>query len=164
MGKNRGFKPQGLQLNPIKRVASGGPSLAEKLGRNSRPTWDQLHKMLKKKEASNSEFLEKYENECFSRELQNFRNSKIEEQERQHLEAIKKEARKRQRRGSSSSSESSSSDDKSRKKKRKREKDKKRKQKKQKRDKSADDTERKSSKSVTNNPFRLSTFFEMEKE
>lgn len=46
------------------------PSLAEKLGRNSRPTWDQLHKMLKKKEASNSEFLEKYENECFSRELQ----------------------------------------------------------------------------------------------
>ncbi|KAL8438574.1 hypothetical protein ACSSS7_000108 [Eimeria intestinalis] len=70
MGKNRGFKPKGLQLNPIKRVASGGPSLAEKLGRDSRPTWDQLHKMLKKKEASNSEFLEKYENECFSRELQ----------------------------------------------------------------------------------------------
>ncbi|KAL8425662.1 hypothetical protein Efla_003982 [Eimeria flavescens] len=128
MGKNRGFKPKGLQLNPIKRVSSGGPSLAEKLGRDSRPTWDQLHKMLKKKEASNSEFLEKYENECFSRELQNFRNSKIEEQERQHLEAIKKEARKRQRRDSTSSS----SDD-EKKKKRKKEKEKKRKQKKQKR-------------------------------
>ncbi|CDJ60598.1 hypothetical protein, conserved [Eimeria maxima] len=164
MVKCRGFKPQGLQLNPIKRVASGGPSLAEKLGRNSRPTWDQLHKMLKKKEASNSEFLEKYENECFSRELQNFRNSRIEEQERQHLEAVKKEAKKRQRRDSSSSDSSSSGDEKSRKKKRKREKDKKRKQKKQKKAKTSGNTDEKATESVTHNPFRLSTFFEMEKE
>ncbi|CDJ35684.1 uncharacterized protein EMH_0099760 [Eimeria mitis] len=119
--------------------------------------------MLKKKEASNSEFLEKYENECFSRELQNFRNSKIEEQERQHLEAIKKEARKRQRRDSSSSDSSSTGDEKSRKKKRKKEKDKKRKQKKQKKAKTSDHDE-KASDSVTHNPFRLSTFFEMEKE
>ncbi|KAL8271689.1 hypothetical protein Esti_004402 [Eimeria stiedai] len=158
MGKNRGFKPKGLQLNPIKRVASGGPSLAEKLGRDSRPTWDQLHKMLKKKEASNSEFLEKYENECFSRELQNFRNSKIEEQERQHLEAIKKEARKR-RRGDSSSSSSSSEDEK----RKKRKKEKKRKQKKRKRAKSPEDANAAPA-SVTHNPFRLSTFFGMEKD
>lgn len=164
MGKNRGFKPQGLQLNPIKRVSSGGPSLAEKLGRDSRPTWDQLHKMLKKKEASNSEFLEKYENECFSRELQNFRNAKIEAQERQHLEAIKKEARKRQRRDSTSSSSSSSGNEKSRKKKRRKEKAKKRKQKKQKRAKSPESAEEKASESVTHNPFRLSTFFGMDKE
>lgn len=163
MGKNRGFKPQGLQLNPIKRIASGGPSLAEKLGRESRPTWDQLHKMLKKKEASNSEFLEKYENECFSRELQSFRNAKIEEQERQHLEAIKKEAKKRRRRDSASSSSSSESDEKARKKKRKRE-DKKRKQKKQKRAKSMENQEPKDTESVTHNPFRLSTFFGMDKE
>lgn len=161
MGKNRGFKPQGLQLNPIKRVSSGGPSLAEKLGRDSRPTWDQLHKMLKKKEASNSEFLEKYENECFSKELQDFRNAKIEQQERQHLEAIKKEAKKRQRRDSTSSS---SSDEKSSRKKRKKEKEKKRKQKKQKRIKTPENPEEKASGSVTHNPFRLSTFFGMEKE
>lgn len=63
---------------------------------------------------------------------QSFRNAKIEEQERQHLEAIKKEAKKRRRRDSTSGSSSSESDEKARKKKRKRE-DKKRKQKKQKR-------------------------------
>ncbi|KAL8453832.1 hypothetical protein Emag_001640 [Eimeria magna] len=90
----------------------------------------------------------------------NFRNSKIEEQERQHLEAIKKEARKRQRRDSSSSS-SSSEDEK--KKKRKKEKEKKRKQKKQKRAKSPEDANAAPA-SVTHNPFRLSTFFGMEKD
>lgn len=70
---------------------------------------------------------------CAMLTVQNFRNAKIEEQERQHLEAIKKEARKRQRRDSTSSSSSSSGVEKSRKKKRKKEKEKKQKKKKQKR-------------------------------
>ncbi|PHJ15035.1 hypothetical protein CSUI_011156, partial [Cystoisospora suis] len=70
MVKCRGFKPQGMVLNPIRRVVSTGPSIMEKLQRDSRPTWEELRRLLKKKEESGNEFLQKYENEKFSDQLE----------------------------------------------------------------------------------------------
>ncbi|KEP64859.1 UNVERIFIED_CONTAM: hypothetical protein HHA_203280 [Hammondia hammondi] len=182
MVKCRGFKPQGMVLNPIRRVVSSGPSLMEKLQRDSRPTWEELRKMLKKKEESANEFLERYENEQFSGQLESFRNSKIEEQEKQHLELLRQEAKQRRKRardekssdssdvesGSSDRSDSDSDRESGKKKseKKKKKKDKKKKHKKEKKRKSEkSDSRRKDSRrsdtacTASNNPYRLSNFF-----
>eukprot|EP00920_Eleutheroschizon_duboscqi_P012307 GHVT01029441.1.p1 GENE.GHVT01029441.1~~GHVT01029441.1.p1 ORF type:complete len:247 (+),score=54.00 GHVT01029441.1:3805-4545(+) len=92
MGKQRGFQPGGTNLNPIKRVLPSGPSLMEKVNRESRPTWDQLRKLIKRKEEKSSEALAKWENEHFQNELERFRESKRSAQEKEHLSSIAKEA------------------------------------------------------------------------
>ncbi|PFH34561.1 hypothetical protein BESB_065940 [Besnoitia besnoiti] len=183
MVKCRGFKPQGMVLNPIRRVVSSGPSLMEKLQRDSRPTWDELRKMLKKKEESANEFLERYENEQFADQLEHFRNAKIEAQEKQHLELLRQEAKQRRKRArddrvsSAESSDASSSSDSrsadgekassSAKKKRKTEKKKKDKKKekkkhradKKKKSKKCDSGKDDAAAAAAHNPYRLSNFF-----
>nr|CEL66350.1 TPA: hypothetical protein BN1204_021670 [Neospora caninum Liverpool] len=186
MVKCRGFKPQGMVLNPIRRVVSSGPSLMEKLQRDSRPTWEELRKMLKKKEESANEFLERYENEQFSGQLESFRNSKIEEQERQHLELLRQEAKQRRKRAreeagpSDSSAEESSTGErsdgsdsdrgssgkkkKSEKKKKKKDKKKKHKREKKRKSEKSESRHKDSGRNdpacaASNNPYRLSNFF-----
>lgn len=158
MGKNRGFKPQGM-INPLamaRKVLPTGPTVQERLNRSSRPTWDDLRKLAHNKEKGSTEFLEQWENENFQEELAAFRHVKRSAQEKEHLRVIKKEAKKRSKRRSpssesdetsSSSSSPSEEEKKSKKRRKKREKSKKKKAKK-----------------VTSNHLKLSEFMKSSQE
>lgn len=68
----RGFRAdECLSLSALLSTpCSFSPSIMEKLQRDSRPTWEELRRLLKKKEESGNEYLEKYENEQFSSQLE----------------------------------------------------------------------------------------------
>lgn len=73
MGKNRGFKPQGianpLLLARLSRPVPTGPTIRERLERESRPTWEDLKSLIHKKEKASSDYLERWENDNFREEL-----------------------------------------------------------------------------------------------
>lgn len=74
MGKQRGFKPQGI-ANPImlarvNRPVQTGPTIRERLDRADRPSWQDVKAAAQKKEKSSSEFLEKWENQSYQKELE----------------------------------------------------------------------------------------------
>jgi len=107
MGKNRGFKPQGM-VNPMlmsKRTMPSGPTIQERLNRSSRPTWEDIKKLANKKQKSSSEFLETWENTHFQEELTKFRDHKRSDQEKSQLRLLKKEAKSKKEKRRSLSSE-----------------------------------------------------------
>lgn len=75
MGKgNRGFKPQGM-VNPImmarlSRPVQTGPTIRDRLEREGRPSWDEVKKVVVKKEKAASDFLEQWENDHYREELE----------------------------------------------------------------------------------------------
>ncbi|CEM38235.1 unnamed protein product [Vitrella brassicaformis CCMP3155] len=100
MGKQRGFQAGGIP-NPMvvnrRKILPSGPSMMERLQRESRPSWDDFKKIVHKKDATSSEALEKWENENYRDELEKFRDVKISKQEKKELRRIRKEAKKQSR-------------------------------------------------------------------
>ncbi|CRG97073.1 conserved Plasmodium protein, unknown function [Plasmodium gallinaceum] len=164
MPKQRGFRPQGL-IAPIQRIKYNGPTLLDKINRETRPTWDDLKDRIKNQEGN--KMLEEYENAKYIEELNKNREEKIKEQEKRYIKKLKKEYKKKYKKKSDDNSTDSSDDDISKKRKRKR-------KKKKKKDRyshslSSDTTSnysdkkkhKKQKKNDDINPFKLSNFFKM---
>eukprot|EP00923_Selenidium_pygospionis_P058456 GHVN01102596.1.p1 GENE.GHVN01102596.1~~GHVN01102596.1.p1 ORF type:complete len:161 (-),score=16.17 GHVN01102596.1:85-567(-) len=99
MGKQRGFKPQGM-INPMmmaRKVQNTGPTIADRMARANRPSWEDLRKMALKKTTTSSEFLEQWENDNFQEELAAEREKIRGGQEEQHLKEIRKEAKRKRK-------------------------------------------------------------------
>eukprot|EP00922_Rhytidocystis_sp_ex-Travisia-forbesii_P046650 GHVS01069550.1.p1 GENE.GHVS01069550.1~~GHVS01069550.1.p1 ORF type:complete len:173 (-),score=38.20 GHVS01069550.1:592-1110(-) len=168
MPKQRGFQPGGM-VNPMsmsRKLIPSGPSLMEKLQRQTRPSWEDLRSLVKKKESSSAEFLMKWEQDHFHEQLKSHRDEKRTAQEKEHLRELKKEAKRKekiQKQGNDPEGTSEEEEET----KRKRRKTKKRRRK---RDDSSDSSEtdedkKKSSKKskkqkIAHNPHRLSAFFD----
>ncbi|CRH02863.1 conserved Plasmodium protein, unknown function [Plasmodium relictum] len=164
MPKQRGFRPQGL-IAPIQRIKYNGPTILDKINRETRPTWDDLKDRIKNQEGNR--MLEEYENAKYVEELNKNREEKIKEQEKRYIKKLKKEYKKKYKKKSDDSSMESSEDNISEKKKRKR----KRKKKKDRHSYShSSDTlssnsdkkkHKKQKKNDDINPYKLSSFFKM---
>ncbi|ETW29843.1 hypothetical protein PFFCH_02741 [Plasmodium falciparum FCH/4] len=116
MPKQRGFRPQGL-IAPIQRIKYTGPTILDKINRESRPTWDDLKDRIKNQEGC--KMLEEYENAKYVEELNKNREEKIKEQEKRYIKKLKKEYKKKKKKNSddSNTTDESSQDEDSKKKK-----------------------------------------------
>lgn len=163
MPKQRGFRPGGIP-NPMvmsRKVIPSGPSLMEKLQRQTRPTWEDLRSIVKKKETSSAEFLMKWEQEHFHEELTNHRESKRTTQEKQHLKELRKEA-KRIRKEQEGEDVDSNDGRETKRRKKKKSSDESLEKKKRKKYSSSKEDDDDVKKGAQNNPYRLSTFFKMD--
>ncbi|EEA06859.1 uncharacterized protein CMU_015360 [Cryptosporidium muris RN66] len=79
MVKIRGFKPGGTE-NPLllrrRNIVNTGPTIKEKLERSSRPTWDELRKLLNNKEVSDNKDVEA-QNALYVEKMNEIREKKL---------------------------------------------------------------------------------------
>eukprot|EP00922_Rhytidocystis_sp_ex-Travisia-forbesii_P058561 GHVS01086574.1.p1 GENE.GHVS01086574.1~~GHVS01086574.1.p1 ORF type:complete len:184 (+),score=42.95 GHVS01086574.1:65-553(+) len=157
MPKQRGFQPGGI-VNPMsmsKKLVPSGPSLMERLQRETRPSWEELRSLVKKKETTSAEFLIKWEQDHFHDQLKTHREGKRTSQEKEHLRELRKEAKRKEKlQKEGGEEEEDTTRQKSKKRRRKREES-------SSSESDREDKKRKKSKKpkVAHNPHRLSAFF-----
>lgn len=102
-------------VNPVmmarcSRPVPSGPTIRDRLEREGRPSWDDVKKIVVKKEKASSDFLEKWENDQYREELTAIREAKRGDQERLHLKKLQRLRRKQSKTRKRSSSLSSDTD------------------------------------------------------
>ncbi|KAF4680520.1 hypothetical protein FOZ60_013290 [Perkinsus olseni] len=116
MGKQRGFKPQGMD-NPLllgrsEQSEPSGPSIEDRIAERQKTglTWEEFKAQLASTESRSAKYLEKFENEEYRKSLDADRDERRAAQEKRDLDALRR-ARKiresRKKRSRSLSSESS---------------------------------------------------------